>query len=91
MTSDVQVTIGEQRTLRPSPLVFMDWKCGEYLSGYGRWIYCKYCYKNVRPAILEELLEGKRYRMIVCNECNSCLTPTEEVGDCDEMVVAQGQ
>jgi hypothetical protein len=34
----------------------------------GRWIYCKYCYKNVKPSI------GSIYQ-IVCPECGCGLTP----------------
>ena len=34
----------------------------------GRWIYCKYCYKSVKPEL------GGIYQ-IVCPECNSGLTP----------------
>lgn len=37
-------------------------------KGFGRWIYCKYCYKNVKP-----MLSG--INQIVCSECGSGLTP----------------
>jgi len=37
-------------------------------KGIGRWIYCKYCYKNVQP-----LLGG--INQIVCSECGYALTP----------------
>ena len=36
--------------------------------GFGRWIYCKYCYKNVKP-----MLSG--INQLVCSECGSGLTP----------------
>ncbi len=36
--------------------------------GLGRWIYCKYCYKSVRP-----LLSG--INQVVCGECGYGLTP----------------
>ena len=36
--------------------------------GFGRWIYCKYCGKNVRP-----MLSG--VNQIVCGECGAGLTP----------------
>lgn len=37
-------------------------------KGFGRWIYCKYCYKNVKP-----MLSG--INQIVCSQCGSGLTP----------------
>lgn len=37
-------------------------------KGFGRWIYCKYCYKSVKP-----MLSG--INQIVCSECGSGLTP----------------
>jgi len=37
-------------------------------KGYGRWIYCKYCYKSVNPQ-----LSG--VHQIVCSVCGSGLTP----------------
>lgn len=39
----------------------------------GRWFYCKYCYKNIRP--LANSLEG----IVVCPECNYGLAPLEAV------------
>jgi hypothetical protein len=38
------------------------------IKGFGRWIYCKYCYKNVRPQI-------SGLNQIVCSECGYGLTP----------------
>ncbi|MGZ5551510.1 MAG: hypothetical protein ACXWE7_12065 [Nitrososphaeraceae archaeon] len=35
----------------------------------GRWIYCKYCYKNVIPNV--NYWEG----LIECSECNAGLEP----------------
>jgi hypothetical protein len=37
-------------------------------KGIGRWIYCKYCYKNVKPQ-----LSG--VNQVICSVCNSGLTP----------------
>lgn len=37
-------------------------------KGFGRWIYCKYCYRNVLPQ-----LSG--LNQIVCSECGYGLTP----------------
>ena len=37
-------------------------------KGFGRWVYCKYCGKNVRP-----MLSG--INQIVCSECGYGLTP----------------
>ncbi len=37
-------------------------------KGIGRWIYCKYCYKNVLP-----MMSG--INQIVCSECGYGLTP----------------
>lgn len=37
-------------------------------KGFGRWIHCKYCCKNVRP-----MLSG--INQIICSECGSGLTP----------------
>jgi len=41
-------------------------------KGAGRWIYCKYCYKNVLPVIDEP--EG----LIVCSECGYGLALLKE-------------
>ena len=49
--------------------------------GYGRWVYCKYCYKNVRPAISHpsESERGKhglpRSEQLICAECGYGLAP----------------
>jgi len=37
-------------------------------KGFHRWIYCKYCYKNVKP-----VLSG--INQIRCSECGCGLTP----------------
>lgn len=37
-------------------------------KGFGRWIYCKYCYKNVKP-----MLSG--INQLVCSKCGCGLTP----------------
>lgn len=37
-------------------------------KGFGRWIYCKYCYKHVKP-----MLSG--INQIVCSKCGAGLTP----------------
>jgi hypothetical protein len=37
-------------------------------EGFGRWIYCKYCYKNVKP-----MLSG--INQIMCSVCGCGLTP----------------
>lgn len=37
-------------------------------KGFGRWIFCKYCDKNVKP-----MLSG--INQIVCSECGYDLTP----------------
>ena len=37
-------------------------------KGIGRWIYCKYCYKNVYPKL-------GNVNQILCPECGSGLTP----------------
>ena len=39
----------------------------------GRWVYCKYCYKNVLPRL--SLLDG----LIQCTECLSGLAPLKDV------------
>lgn len=38
------------------------------VKGLGRWIYCKYCYKSVKPS-----LSG--INQVVCSECGAGLTP----------------
>lgn len=38
------------------------------INGFGRWIYCKYCGKNVKP-----VLSG--VNQIRCSECGYGLTP----------------
>lgn len=42
-----------------------------------RWMYCKYCYKNVLPRLLVEEVDGQRYVMEICSECEAGLTPPE--------------
>jgi len=37
-------------------------------KGIGRWIYCKYCHKNVQPTL-------GNINQILCPECNYGLTP----------------
>jgi hypothetical protein len=37
-------------------------------TGFGRWIFCKYCYQKVRPAI-------GSLNQVVCFRCGSGLTP----------------
>lgn len=37
-------------------------------KGFGRWIYCKYCHRNVNP-----MLSG--INQIVCSRCGCGLTP----------------
>ena len=36
--------------------------------GFGRWIRCKYCYRNVRPAL------GGIFQ-VVCSNCGAGLSP----------------
>ena len=46
--------------------------------GYGRWMYCKYCYKHVLPAISRPNIQtGLMSRQIVCSECGCGLAPPE--------------
>jgi len=55
-------------------------------TGFGRWMYCKYCYKNTRPlcsfenlaSITDGELEGI-FVQAVCGECGAGLTPPERV------------
>jgi len=42
--------------------------------GVGRWIYCKYCYKNVLPECSTGY-DGISFQ-IVCGECGYGLTPS---------------
>lgn len=37
----------------------------------GRWFYCKYCYKSIRP----EIGDG----VVICPECHYGLAPLDEV------------
>lgn len=39
----------------------------------GRWVYCKYCYKSVRPQL--HLLDG----LVRCSECGYGLAPLDKV------------
>lgn len=39
----------------------------------GRWIYCKYCYKNVLPKF------SFGGGVVLCSECQSGLAPLEDV------------
>jgi hypothetical protein len=50
-------------------------------TGYGRWIYCKYCYKCTSPiALFEQDKEtGRVTWMLYCSECFAGLTPPEEI------------
>lgn len=50
----------------------------ELLSRYGqpklgRWVYCKYCYKNVQPILA--FYDG----LIECSECKAGLAPLDDV------------
>jgi len=53
--------------------------------GAGRWIYCKYCGKNVMPVILTEVHPGIGvHEMVLCSQCGYGLTPpipVEKPGD----------
>jgi len=42
-------------------------------KGAGRWVYCKYCYKNVMPIIDED------EDLIVCRECGYGLAVLSDV------------
>lgn len=49
-------------------------KCRASRGGAGRWIYCKYCYKNVLPTVFEEESDIVGYqKLAVCSECGSGL------------------
>lgn len=39
----------------------------------GRWVYCKYCYKSVKPIIDDG--EG----LVICSKCGQGLAPLDEV------------
>ena len=59
------------------------WRAQAPSRGLGRWMYCKYCDKNVRPlALIEderdfapELPDPQLTRMAVCSACGYGLTP----------------
>jgi uncharacterized Zn finger protein len=44
-----------------------------------RWVYCKYCYKNVRPSILREKGFFNETVQVTCSECGAGLEPFTEV------------
>lgn len=43
-------------------------------GGYGRWVWCKYCRKNVRPLALIEMVLDERTSMCLCSVCRYGLT-----------------
>ncbi len=57
--------------------IISELKLGVPVKGYGRWIYCKYCYKNVQPYYLEEELDivvkSVKQVIIGCPICTSGL------------------
>jgi hypothetical protein len=62
------------------PLMLGDELTGVRPGGYGRWMYCKYCYKNVRPvASYEDVEPVGETRQALCSECGAGLTPCEPV------------
>jgi hypothetical protein len=49
-------------------------------GGFGRWMYCGYCYKNVCPvASYEDVPPVGPTRQALCPECGAGLTPPEPV------------
>jgi uncharacterized Zn finger protein len=40
-----------------------------------RWVYCKYCYKNVCPSILRETGPDGDSEQVTCSECGAGLEP----------------
>lgn len=54
-------------------------------KGAGRWVYCKYCDKNVMPVILTEIFPDTLiHEMVLCSECGYGLTPSipvKRIGD----------
>ena len=47
--------------------------------GYGRWRYCKYCYRSWRPAQRVEVVDGHLYQQPVCPACEAGLEPPTRV------------
>lgn len=43
----------------------------------GRWIYCKYCYKNIQPFV--------DFDLIKCSECQAGLAPLDNVIICGSL------
>jgi hypothetical protein len=56
------------KTIYPDGKVEMILEKARPAKGFGRWIYCKYCYKKVNP-----MLSG--INQIICSKCGSSLTP----------------
>jgi hypothetical protein len=54
-------------------------------DGIGRWVYCKYCYKNVRPVVMMEELPPAAHwppsEMVLCSECSAGLTAPVAIGE----------
>jgi hypothetical protein len=43
------------------------------MTKLGRWVYCKYCYRNARPEI------GPDGSLVVCSKCGAGLAPLDRV------------
>lgn len=56
-----------------------DITCTLTKGGWGRWVYCKYCYRNVAPYDLrEESKDSGITRLCVCSECGGGLDLLED-------------
>ena len=67
--------LGPPLSLNGGQVVSENGQISELVSGgAGRWMYCKYCYKTVRPIRLLENVFGET-AMVVCSECGAGLTP----------------
>jgi len=63
--SEIRVAGGTLHSDGKEEIIF---EAARSAKGFGRWIYCKYCYKNVKP-----LLSGPN--QIICSKCGAGLTP----------------
>jgi hypothetical protein len=70
-----------EEVVRPNDLPTLGEELTDIRSGgFGRWMYCKYCYKDVCPvASHENVSSSGATRQALCSECGAGLSPCEPV------------
>lgn len=79
LTADlIDEALGRSQVTTIGPEVHQEIRQG----GYGRWMYCKHCCRNVCPVSSHERTAHQQpTRQALCPDCDAGLTPCEEVSD----------